>query len=308
LNYTTKTILHSVKVKIESEKVLENFYTEFNHIEIITTRSFGKILILDNEIQFAELDEFIYHEMFCFPPLFSHPAPKSILIIGGGDLLLAKQILKYPVIKNIDLIELDSYVIKFCNKHFKQLVGDTSKNPKLHIKILDGYQFIKETSKLYDIIYIDLPDKKKNCEFAFEDKFYEDIKRVLNSNGILSAQTGNGSCFYYSKRTKKIRKNLSIENPKSCIEYFKIFTHHFRKSIQYRQYIPSFFGSWSFTLGSDNIDFKRVNFEEVWNRYYKIKDNSLYYSPEYHKGIVYQPKIIENLITRAKKKMAFTPF
>lgn len=301
MRYKTKTILHSVIVKIREEKILEDFYSEFNHIEIIKTKSFGKILILDDEIQFAELDEFMYHEMFCFPSLFSHPNPKRVLIIGGGDLLLAKQILKCPFIDAVDLIELDSYVTKFCNKRFKHLLGETFKNPKLHIKFQDGYQFIKETTNAYDIIYIDLPDKKKNCEFAHEDKFYEDIKRILNHFGILAAQTGNGSCFYYSKKTKRIRKNLSIKNPKSCVEYFKIFTRNFTNPFQYSQYIPSFFGSWSFTLGSDGIDFKEVNQEHIRSKYSTLDRKSVYYSPEYHKSIKYQPKIIEDLLSRVKE-------
>ena len=302
MKYKTKTVLHSVNVKIEVDKILEDFYSEFNHIEIIKTRSFGKILILDNEIQFAELDEFMYHEMFCFPSLFNHPHPKRILIIGGGDLLLAKQILKYPSVEKIDLIELDSYVIKFCKKHFKHLLRITPKHPKLQVKIQDGYEYIKNTTETYDIIYIDLPDKKKNCEFAHEDNFYEDIKKILNTSGILSAQTGNGSCFYYSQRTKKIRKNLSIENPKSCIEYFKMFTRHFKNTLQYHQYIPSFFGSWSFTLGSDEVNFNNVDYEQIRNNYHKIDNNTLYYSPEYHKSIVYQPKIIGALFSSIKKE------
>jgi spermidine synthase len=290
-------MLHSVKVKIKAEKILEDFYSEYNHIEIVKTRSFGKMLFLDNEVQFTELDEFIYHEMFSFPPLLSHPEPMRILIIGGGDLLLAKQILKYPAVEAVDLIELDDYVIKFCLKHFKTLLREVKNHPKLHIKIQDGYNFIKNTANRYDIIYIDLPDDKKNCEFAYEDSFYVDIKRILNSNGILSAQTGNGDGFYYSERSRKIRKILSVKNPKSSIEYFKIFKRHFRNAFQYREHIPSFFGSWSFTLGSNGVEFKSVNPQNIHKNYEMLGGNTLYYSPEYHNSILYQPRIIERVIT-----------
>ncbi|MHA2008302.1 MAG: spermine/spermidine synthase domain-containing protein [Promethearchaeota archaeon] len=297
MRYKTETILHSVKVRIEAEKILEDFYSEYSHIEIIKTKSFGKMLFLDNEIQLSELDEFIYHEMFCFPALLSHPNPKRVLIIGGGDLLLAKQVLKFPEVEIIDLVELDSYVIKFCRKHFKSLLQKTYNHPKLNIKILDGYKFMQETSNLYDLIFIDLPDKKKNCEFVYKNEFYKDVENILNPLGILSAQTGNGSCFYYSKRSRKIRKILSVENAKSSIEYFKLISRNFKNSLQYRQYIPSFFGPWSFTLGSKNIDFKSVNYEQVRNNYDKIKNNTLYYSPEYHQSLIYQPKIITKLIS-----------
>ncbi|MFX1280807.1 MAG: hypothetical protein ACFFA3_15635 [Promethearchaeota archaeon] len=296
MQYKPKTVLHSVKVKILIDKILEDFYSEFNHIEIIKTRSFGKMLFLDNEIQLAELDEFIYHELFCFPALFSHPNPRRILIIGGGDLFLAKQLLKFPEIELVDLVELDRYVTKFCIKHFKPLLGKINKHPKLNIKIQDGLQFIKEVEEPYDIIYIDLPDNKKNCSFALEEQFYNDLKTCLQPNGILSAQTGNGDSFYYSKRTKKVRKILSKENPKSSIEYFKIFSKKFQFSIQYRQFIPSFFGCWSFTLGSDSIDFKSVSIEQIQNNYTRINNNTLYYSPVFHKSLIYQPKIIRKVL------------
>lgn len=289
-------MLHSVKVRIKAEKTLEDFYSEYNHIEIIKTRSFGKMLFLDNEVQFAELDEFIYHEMFCFPSLLSHPKSIRILIIGGGDLLLAKQILKYPLVEALDLIELDEYVLKFCLKYFKPLLRDTKNHPKLHIKIEDGYQFIKNTTNRYDIIYIDLPDDKRNCEFAFQDSFYNDIKRILNSNGILSAQTGNGDGFYYSERSRKIRKILSVKNRKSSIEYFKLFKRHFKHAFQYREHIPSFFGSWSFTEGSNGVDFKTVEQQKIKENYEMLGGNTLYYSPEYHNSIFYQPRIIERVI------------
>ena len=297
MNYKTETKLHSVKVKIEVEKVLEDFYSEFNHIEIVKTRSLGKILFLDNELQFSELDEFIYHEMFCFPALLSHSNPKRILIIGGGDLLLAKQALKCSNVEVVDLIELDRYVIKFCVKNFKQLIKNTRSHPKLNIKVEDGYEFIKSCNTLYDIVYIDLPDKKKNCEFAFKDKFYEDIKKILNPNEILSAQTGNASCFYYSKRSKKIRKMLSIKNMKSNIEYLKLISQHFKYTQQYRQHIPSFFDEWSFTLGSNEIDFTKANYDEIKNNYEQLTPKSLYYSPLYHRRLMYQPKIVEDLIS-----------
>ncbi|MFX0048143.1 MAG: hypothetical protein ACFE8G_08235 [Candidatus Hermodarchaeota archaeon] len=295
MKYKTETKFHSVKIKIEIEKVLEDFYSEFNHIEIVKTRSLGKILFLDNEIQFAELDEFIYHEMFCFPALLSHPDPRRILIIGGGDMLLAKQVLRSPNVEIVDLIELDRYVIKFCVKHFKQLIHKTKSHPKLNIRIEDGYEFIKNCNTPYDIVYIDLPDKKKNCEFAYKDNFYEEIKKILNPQGILSAQTGNASCFYYSQRSKKIRKMLSTTNIKSYIEYLKIISHHFNNTLQYRQHIPSFFDEWSFTIGSNEIDFKNIKFDQIENNYERLNLKPLYYSPSYHKSIMFQPKLVEEL-------------
>jgi spermidine synthase len=93
---------------------------------------------------------------------------------------------------------------------------------------------------------------------------------------------------------------LSIKNLKSNIEYLKIISQHFKSTWQYRQHIPSFFDEWSFTLGSNEIDFTKTNYDQIKNNYERLAPSTLYYSPLYHRSLVYQPKIVENMISCIK--------
>ena len=289
MRYEPKIIPHEIVVK----KTLVDFFSEYNHIKIVRTAKRGKILLIDDEVQFAEYDEYIYHEMFCFPALFSHTNPKRILIIGGGDLLLARQLLKHPRIENIDLIELDTFVTKFCVKYFKALVGKVMKDPRINIKNQDGYKFIMDKKEPYDIIYIDLPDKKRNCEFVFEKSFYQGLKRNLTLKGIACAQTGTSDKIYFSLHSRKLREKYKKENSNYFLNYFHLFKNTFKYALQYHEHIPTFFGRWSFTLGSDVTNFKNVNREFLNQNFRLIKENTLYYTPEYHESIFYQPKILQ---------------
>ncbi len=287
-------------LEIKVDEFLEDFTSAYQNIKLAQTKIFGKILLLDNEIQLAELDEFIYHEMFCFPPLFSHPNPQSVLIIGGGDLLLAKQVLKYPNIKSVDLIEIDSDVIRICKKHFKHLVKDVVKNPKLNLVIADGYKFVENSKKTYDVIFIDLTEDKEICDSIYTEEFFEMIKiKSLKEGGILAAQSGYGECFYYSEKLEKLNLVSSFYNDKVEFQFYLTFKDLFQHVHQYSQHVPTFFGTWSFSLGSDAINFEEVTTNTIQNRYNSLKgERTLYYSPEYHQHIYIKPKLIRELYNR----------
>ena len=118
MKFVEHMVPNSISFETEIEEVLEDFNSPYQRIRILQSKDLGKLLVLDDEIQFAELDEFVYHEMFCFPSLLSHNNPQSVLIIGGGDLLLAKQVLKFPNIKRIEVVDLDADVVDICKKNF----------------------------------------------------------------------------------------------------------------------------------------------------------------------------------------------
>ncbi|MFX0076670.1 MAG: hypothetical protein ACFE96_14600 [Candidatus Hermodarchaeota archaeon] len=289
MRYESKIIPHEIIIK----KTLVDFFSEFNHIKIVKTAKRGKILILDDEIQFAEYDEYVYHEMFCFPALFSHLNPERVLVIGGGDLLLARQILKHPGIESVTIIELDAYVTKFCLKHFRSLIGGVIKDPRLRIEHKDGNVFLQENQNLYDLIYVDLPDEKRNCKFVLEEKFYHNLKRSINSNGIICAQTGNIDKIYFSLHSRKARKKYFNNDSNYVLNYYHFFEKYFKSVILFHEHVPSFFGSWSFILSSKDRDLKSINREQLNNYYNLINKDTLYYSPDYHESIFFQPKILQ---------------
>ena len=282
----------SVKIIIDIDEELENVYSDFQKIRILRNESFGKILFLDHELQFSELDEFVYHEMFSFPALFSHKDPKRVLIIGGGDLLLAKQILKYPAIQTVDLVELDGKVVEICKKHFVS-INETSKNPKLNIFIEDGRTFVENCQQKYDLIFLDLPDDKKNCEPIFSEKFYNDVSENLENDGIIAIQMGVGGSFCHNEGKMRKINNFQMSNP--SFKYISMLKKYFKYMHYYTQYVPSFFASWSFLLGSRTVDFKNYNQEFSEQKYQTLTRPTEYYTPQLHLSLLNQPKIIEEL-------------
>ena len=299
MKFVEHMVPNSISFEIEIEEILEDFNSPYQRMRILQSKDLGKLLVLDDEIQFAELDEFVYHEMFCFPSLLSHNNPQSVLIIGGGDLLLAKQVLKFPNIKRIEVVDLDSKVVDICKKRFNNLLTGVIDNPKLNVIIQDGFEFVSNTKRKYDVIYIDLTMVKDICEPLHTDKFYENVKKILNTNGLIAAQSDYGGYFYYSWQSNTLRPINSLLNMKNSIIFLRLFKTQFKFVHQYSQHVPSFFGDWSFTIGSDYLNFKDVKLEDIKSRFNLLEgEDPLIYSPQYHQAIKFHPRILQRLYSK----------
>ncbi|XP_058805102.1 spermidine synthase isoform X2 [Phymastichus coffea] len=147
------------------------------------------MLVLDGVIQCTEKDEFSYQEMIAFLPLCSHSNPKSVLIVGGGDGGVAREVSKFPGINEIDQIEIDEKVIEVSKKYLPFMANGLS-NPKVNLFIGDGYEYLKNQTKKYDIIITDSSDPIGPAKALFEMSYFHLIKRALNSNGIICSQAG----------------------------------------------------------------------------------------------------------------------
>ena len=143
---------------IRASKLIASAESEFQKIELFSTPKFGKVLRIDNYFMTSEKDEFFYHENMVHPAMLSHPNPKKILIIGGGDGGAAKEYLRHPSVEKIIIAEIDSVVIDFCKEHLSKVHGDSFSNSKVEVKICDGKKFIEESSDQFDIILLDLTD------------------------------------------------------------------------------------------------------------------------------------------------------
>ena len=210
--------------------------SSFQNIEIIENDYFGKVLLLDGLVQTTERDEFFYHEMLVHPALVMHPGPENILIIGGGDGGALKEILRYPI-KNVCLTEIDAEVIEAAKKYFPWLLT-ALKDKRAELVIADGSEYIQETDKKFDIVYIDSSDPVGPSFSLHEKSFYEKVKRRLGTEGIVAAQVG--SLFYH--------QNSIAENASFLKEIFKEV--HF-----YVGQVPTYpGGNWCYVLLSDMVN------------------------------------------------------
>jgi spermidine synthase len=300
MKFTHTELNGTLKFEFEINEILEDFNSPFQRIRILNTAYFGNILVLDDEIQLCSLDEFIYHEMFCFPPLLIHPNPSNVLIIGGGDLLLAKQVLKYPKISSIDLVEIDEMVIDASRKHFADLLEDLDTS-RLHIIIEDGLKFVRRCETTYDLIYIDLTTEKEIAAPLYSQKFYNNLKSKLNAGGIIAAQTGANAYFQYSETTRKLKPLTTLLNNSFPVYFLRLFKNcNFKYVWQYSQFIPTFYALWSFTMGSETHNFKEVSPEAIKERYGHLTEETLFYSPSYHQTLFLPPKLLQNLFFKAR--------
>ncbi|MCZ0931892.1 MAG: spermidine synthase, partial [Oligoflexia bacterium] len=162
-----------LKTGFPYKKKLFDKNSKYQNVKIIETKGFGNMLINDNIVMTCERDEFVYHEMISHVPLFSHPQPKDVLIIGGGDGGTAREALKHKNITCV-MVEIDSLVITACKKYLKT-TARSFENPKLKLKVEDGAKFIKKHKSAFDVIIIDSSDPVGPSSVLFGEAFYKDV-------------------------------------------------------------------------------------------------------------------------------------
>jgi len=203
-------------LKIEIEKKLEDINTKYQHLQIFETKAFGRMLVLDSAVMLTEYDEFAYHEMIAHVALNTHPNPKRVLVIGGGDGGVVREIVKHKEVEEIHLCDIDEEVIKMSKKYFPN-VSSGYKDGRVKVFIENGAEFIKN-NKNYDIIIVDSPDPVGPAESLFSEEFYNIIYDALKEDGILITQSE--SMFYH----QKLISNLSNFIPKIFPRYWHYYT------------------------------------------------------------------------------------
>jgi len=174
---------------LQAKQKLHEVQTEYQKIEIYDTTHFGKLMVIDGCVMLTQRDNFIYHEMMSHPVLFTHPNPKKVLIIGGGDCGTLREVLKHDSVESVQQIDIDEQVTRLSEIHFPELC--TSNNdPRAELMFIDGIQWVKDADEgSYDIIIIDSTDPVGPAEGLFSQTFYEQCHRILGDNGILVQQS-----------------------------------------------------------------------------------------------------------------------
>jgi spermidine synthase len=147
-------------------------------------------MALDGVIQTTEADEFVYHEMMVHVPMNTHPCPKRVLIIGGGDGGILREVLKHPTVESVTQVEIDRAVVDMCIEYFPKHSEGTFDDPRLNLVIDDGAAFIANNQEEFDVIITDSTDPIGPGEVLFESAFYQGCANALTDNGILVTQNG----------------------------------------------------------------------------------------------------------------------
>jgi spermidine synthase len=181
--------------------------TGHQHLLIFLSESFGRVLALDGVVQTTERDEFIYHEMLAHVPLFSHPAPRDVLIIGGGDGGLLRETLKHPDVERVVQVEIDRAVIDLCAEYLPNHSQGAFADARADIVIGDGVDFVCGTERRFDVVISDCTDPVGPGEVLFSSRFYAGVRRCLKADGIFAAQ--NGSPFLQPDEVTTTHRRLA---------------------------------------------------------------------------------------------------
>jgi spermidine synthase len=163
--------------------------TPFQKIEIYDTVGFGKLMVIDGCVMLTDRDNFIYHEMMSHPVLFSHPDPKNVLIIGGGDCGTLREVLKHDCVQQVTQVDIDERVTRLSEQYFPQLC-ESNGDPRARLLFDDGIAHVKNAEAgSIDVIIIDSTDPVGPAEGLFSTAFYRDCLRALGRNGLLVQQS-----------------------------------------------------------------------------------------------------------------------
>ncbi|XP_011297356.1 spermidine synthase isoform X2 [Fopius arisanus] len=152
-------------------------------------KAHGKTLVLDGIIQCTEHDEFSYQEMISFLPLCSHPDPKNVLIVGGGDGGVAREVVKHPGVHRVVQVEIDAAVLSVARTYLPFMAAGLD-DPKLTVNVGDGFEFMKQHRGEFDIIITDSSDPVGPAECLFQESYFALMKAALKSDGIICSQAG----------------------------------------------------------------------------------------------------------------------
>ncbi|MFP4978892.1 polyamine aminopropyltransferase [Paenibacillus sp. CN-4] len=265
-----QTPTFGITAKIRQTFVHEQ--TEFQQLDMIETEEFGRMLVLDGMVMTTVKDEFVYHEMVAHPVLNTHPDPKQVLVVGGGDGGVIREILKHPGVERAVLVEIDGKVIEYSKQFLPEIAGKLD-DPRVEVIVNDGYMHILEHKNEYDVIMVDSTEPVGPAAPLFERGFYQGIHEALKDEGIFVAQTDNP--WFKADLIRQVHRDVKEIFPVVRVYGANIPTY------------PS--GLWTFTMGSKKHDPLEVDENDI------PELDTKYYSPRLHKAAFVLPRFVEEL-------------
>ena len=259
----------SLKIK---QKVHEE-QSEFQYLEIYETETFGNLMVIDGCTMVSTRDNFFYHEMMSHPALYTHPDPKRVWIIGGGDCGTLREVLKHPSVEHAVQIDIDERVTRLAEIYFPELC-ESNNDPRAELKFIDGIKWVKDAAPdSVDIIIVDSTDPIGPALGLFSEDFYRDCFNCLSENGMIIQQSE--SALYNMKLIGEMRNAMSVSG------FNHIQTLFFPQCLY-----PS--GWWSATIAS-KADLTTFREHDSASKPFE----TVYYNVDIHKASLAQPEFFK---------------
>lgn len=274
-NWITEKQSEHLHLSTEVDKILYSGESEFQKIEVAHSLEFGNMLVLDGVFQTSEKEEFVYHEVMSHIPLYLHPNPKNVLIIGGGDGGVARECVRHECVEHVTMVEIDGKVVELSKEYLPTIsVAMRENHPKLTVKIGDGIGFMAEAENLYDVIIVDCSDPIGPGEGLFTEEFYQNVHKALKADGLFVQQTESPV--------------MHQELIKKCYGYVQTI---FPMTRMYTAYIPLYpSGMHCFTMGTKKYD------PLTWAPNREIIKPLKYYNYDIQKAAFALPEFVKELI------------
>lgn len=279
--WVEETLHDGFRVRLKADKVLFDSQTDHQQLIIFENEDFGRVMMLDGVVQVSTKDEFVYHEMMAHVPLFAHGKVKTVLVVGGGDGGVLREVLRHPEVERVTLCEIDCSVIDLCREHFPEISGGAFDDARTEVVIADGTKFMAETDDRFDAILVDSTDPIGPGAVLFTKAFYTDCKRALAPGGVLVTQ--NGLPF------------LQAGELRDSVGYFREL---FNDAYAYMATTPSYFGdAMAYGWASDNLSLRQCAVGEIEWRYASAGAfPTRYWNPQVHVAAFALPNYVQDLV------------
>ncbi|KAL1589039.1 Spermidine synthase [Cladosporium halotolerans] len=175
---------------LKVNQIIHHEKSKYQDVLIFESSDYGMVLVLDNVIQCTERDEFAYQEMITHLGMMSHPNPKKVLVIGGGDGGVLREVVKHECVEEAVLCDIDEAVIRLSKKYLPSMsVG--YQHPKVKVHVGDGFKFLDDYKNEFDVIITDSSDPEGPAEMLFQKPYFELLKGALRDGGIITTQAEN---------------------------------------------------------------------------------------------------------------------
>jgi spermidine synthase len=277
--WTIETLHGDHAQALRETRVLYDSQTAHQRLRVFENGIFGRVLTLDDVVQVTERDNFIYHEMLTHVPILAHGAVRRVLIVGGGDGGMAREVLRHASVDHVTMVEIDAGVVDFSKEYLPAISDGAFDDTRLELVIADGAEFMRRDGPGYDVIIVDSTDPIGPGEVLFTDTFYGHAKRRLAPGGILVTQ--NGVPFLQgAELTGTMRAFRALFADATC----------------YLATVPTYAGGpMAFGWGTDG-DARAVPLDLLEARFAASSLTPGYYTPEVHKAAFALPGYVKALM------------
>lgn len=274
----TEQHTENVRFSIKVEKEIHTEQTEFQRIDVLEAKEFGRFFTLDGLMMVTEKDEFIYHDMIVHVPMATNPNIKKVLVIGAGDGGTIRELTRYSTIERIDMVEIDKRVVDICREYFP-ITACKLDEPRVNLFYEDGLKFVRDKNDEYDLIIVDSTDPFGPGEGLFTKEFYGNCYKALKEDGILVNQHESP---YYDNDAAAMK-----DAHEKITKFFPIIR-------VYQAHIPTYpSGHWLFGFASKKYHPVRDLNAEAWN---SLGIKTKYYNIDLHVGCFALPNYVKEML------------